>query len=93
VGEAEAEVLIEIGIFFFVEVTIPDEVVVSEGGLDGPDSANAPLSGGHAMDEFKLEEIGGLKRIDISLLEFLEESVILIAEDDGSGAEPVFEGV
>ena len=88
-SEAEAEVLVELGIFSFVFVTIDDHVGVSEGGADGPEALHAPLSGDHAMNEFEFEVAGGLKGIHIPLLEFFKKGVILIAEDDGSGGEPV----
>ena len=91
--EAEAEVLVELGIFSFVLMTIEDHVGVSEGGADGPEALHAPLSGDHAMDEFEFNVVGGLKRIDITLLEFFKEGAILIGEDERFGGEPVLEGV
>ena len=92
-SEAEAEVLVELGIFSFVFVTIDDHVGVSEGGADGPEALHAPLSGDHAMDEFEFDVVGGLKRIDIPLQKFFKKGVILIAEDDRSGGEAVLETV
>ena len=77
----------------FVLWRILDEHVGNEGGPDRPDATQAPFSSEQALDDFEFEGVGGLKRIDVTMLEFFIEGVILIGEDERFSAEPMLEGV
>jgi hypothetical protein len=57
VGEGEAKVLVEFGVFGFILAPILEEIGVKKGGGDGAGAVNSPLGGGHALDEKEFEKV------------------------------------
>src|SRR5208283_3569214 len=92
-GEGDAIVLVEAGVFaVFLKLVLHDADVI-DAGFDGPGAADAPLGDGDVLDEMEFEDGAGLEGIDIILLELFKKGVILITEDDSSGGKAVFYGV
>jgi hypothetical protein len=91
--QAEAEVVIAVAIFAVILGLVIVETFVGDGSGDGPGAAETPFGDGDALDEMEFKDGGGLERIDIILLELVEESAIFCAEYDGAGGKAVFYGV
>src|SRR5271165_3402150 len=92
-GEGDAIVLVEAGVFAVVLKLVLHDADVIDAGFDGPGAADAPLGDGDVLDEMEFEDGAGLEGIDIILLELFKKGVILITEDDSSGGKAVFYGV
>src|SRR5271165_5195895 len=92
-GEGDAVVLIEAGVFAVVLKLVLQDADVIDTGFDGPSAADAPLGDGDMLDEMEFEDGAGLEGIDIIMLELFKKGVILITEDDSSGGKAVLYGI
>ena len=67
--------------------------LIEEAGLDGPDAAKAPVSGGHFLDQAKLDAIGGGEPADVVGDHAVEILGGLIGEEHLFGEEAMAKGV
>ena len=92
-AEAEAVIVVAIGIFAVVLGFVIGEGLVVDGGGDGLGPVQAPIGGDHALDQVKFGDGAGLEGFEVVVLELFKQGVALIAEDDRSGGQAMFDGV
>jgi len=93
VVDAEAVIVVAVGIFPVVLGTVIEEGLVVDGRGDDLGPMQAPIGGDHALDDVEFGDGTGLEGFEVILLELFKQGMAFRAEHDGSGGQAVFDGV
>ncbi len=69
------------------------DLLVEEGGFDGPGAAQAPIGCGHVLDHAEFQAVGGLEAGDVVGEQSGEGLGTFVLEDHAMGQETMADGV
>jgi len=93
VVDAEAVIVVAVGIFAVVLGTVIEEGPVVDGRGDDLGPVQAPIGGDHALDDVEFGDGAGLEGIEVILLVLFEQGIAFPAENDHPGGKAMFHGV
>jgi len=91
--DAEAIIVVAVGIFAVVLGLVIEDALVLDGRGDDLGPVQPPVGGDHALDQVKFGDATGLEGFEVVVLELFKKGVALIAKDDRSGRKAMFYGV